>query len=415
MTGSGSHLGSWQTDQWFTSSWNFSEDVAADLRVSPKLEIHDVTLRDGEQQAGVVFSADDKVRIAEELAAAGVSRIEAGVPASSASDAEAVSRIAALGLSAEVYAFSRCMIDDVKRAVDCGVSSVIMEIPGSTHFIQNAYKWTVDEAVAKAVEATSFAHEQGLKISFFPVDATRSDPADYLQLVKRISTDGHMDSLALVDTFGVLAPHAVEEFVLKAKQFQVPLEVHFHQDYGMGVANSLIAASCGASVIHTTVGGLGERAGNTPLEETVMALLTLYGRDLGIRTERFTDLAKLVMTLAGVDQPSNRPITGSRLFEIESGLVAGFYENSRDVSPLEIFPFLSSLVGQPEPSIQLGKGSGMRNVVLVLERLGMHVPDHQLANLLHQVKSTSLELRRTLTESEFVDMVASLNVNSGDS
>jgi hypothetical protein len=111
----------WHTDRWFTSPWNHDPEVAAAYRFNDRLQIHDVTLRDGEQQAGVVFTADDKVRIAEALAEAGVHRIEAGLPAVSPEDRKAVEEIVKLGLPSEIYAFSRCTVDDVKMAVDCGV------------------------------------------------------------------------------------------------------------------------------------------------------------------------------------------------------------------------------------------------------------------------------------------------------
>jgi hypothetical protein len=123
----------WHTDRWFTSPWNHDPQVTEQLAFAPDLEIHDVTLRDGEQQAGVVFTADEKLRIAETLAAAGVHRIEAGLPAVSPEDEKAVRSIVKANLPSKIYAFSRCVIDDVKRAADCGVDGVVMEIPSSRH------------------------------------------------------------------------------------------------------------------------------------------------------------------------------------------------------------------------------------------------------------------------------------------
>src|SRR5881397_1346512 len=259
----------WHTDRWFTSPWNHDPEVADHLRFPERIEVHDVTLRDGEQQAGVEFTADDKVRIADALAEAGVHRIEAGLPAVSKQDEEAVRRIAARGLPSTIYAFSRCMVDDVKRAVDCDVAGVVMEIPSSRHLIELGYRWSVERAQELSIEATRFAHAHGLLVSFFPIDATRTGAQEYLDLVGTVAREGHIDALGLVDTFGVLTPHAVERFVKQSREaLGVPLETHFHMDYGLGVANSLIAAGAGASVIQTTVGGIGERAGNTPLEET---------------------------------------------------------------------------------------------------------------------------------------------------
>jgi isopropylmalate/homocitrate/citramalate synthase len=264
----------------------------------------------------------------------------------------------------------------------------------------------VERAVALSVEATRFAHDHGLQVSFFPIDATRAGTAEYLDLVGAVARDGHIDALGLVDTFGVLAPHAVERFVAASAQaFRVPLETHFHMDFGMGVANSLIAVAAGASVIQTTVGGIGERAGNTPLEETVLALLTLHGRDIGIRTDRLTPLSRLVMDLAGVDQPSNRPVTGHRLFSVESGIIATWVRNVREVDLTEAFPYVPALVGQTGPHLVLGKGSGVDSVAEGLRRLGRSASEEQVLEILQRVKSASLAKRGLLDDAEFEGIV----------
>lgn len=403
----------WRTDRWHTSPWNHDASVVASQTFPENLQIHDVTLRDGEQHAGVEFTADEKIRIAEELDGIGVHRIEAGLPAVSPEDEKAVRAIARRGLNAEIYAFSRCMVDDVDRAAQCGVRGVVMEIPSSRHLIELGYRWTVERATELSIEATAFAHQQGLKVTFFPIDATRASMHDYLTLVRSVADQGHIDCLVLVDTFGVLGPHAVEWFTTASREHMgVPLETHFHMDYGLGVANSIIAASAGASVIHTTVGGLGERAGNAPLEETVMALLTLYGIDTGIRTEGLTQLSRLVMSLAKVDQPSNRPVTGTGLFNVESGIIATWVRNVRDGHLTEAFPYLPGLVGQSSPSLVLGKGSGVDSVADVLERLGIKYSSEELVDVLSAVKAASLARKRLLTDEEFVVILNSVRIGA---
>jgi isopropylmalate/homocitrate/citramalate synthase len=396
----------WHTKEWFTSPWNHEAGAREQLQFPESIRIHDATLRDGEQQAGVVFTADDKIRIAEALAEAGVHRIEAGLPAVSPDDAKAVTAIAKRGLPSEIYAFSRCIVDDVKLAVDCGVAGVALEIPSSRHLIELGYRWSVERAIAASVEATSYAHEQGLKVSFFPIDATRASLEDYLDLVEAVARDGHLDALVLVDTFGTLAPHAVGRFVAESrKRFNVPLETHFHMDYGMGVANSLIAASAGASTIHVTVGGIGERAGNAPLEETVVALRTLYDLDIGMRLEKLTPLHRLVMELSGVSQPSNRPVTGSRLFNVESGIISTWIRNVRDVDLTEAFPYLPSLVGQSDVELVLGKGSGLDSVAEGLDKLGLEATPEEAQVILANVKAASLAKKQLIELPEFESIV----------
>jgi len=395
----------WHTDQWFTSPWNHAPEVAADYAFPEDLEFHDVTLRDGEQQAGVVFTADQKLQIAEALSEMGVQRIEAGLPAVSGEDEKAARMIAEAGLDARVFAFSRCMVDDVKLAIDCGVDGVIMEIPSSRHLIELGYRWTVDRAIGLSIEATTYAREHGLEVSFFPIDATRASLEDYLALCGTVAEQGHMDALVLVDTFGALAPQAVPTFVrTSAERFDVPLETHFHMDYGLGVANTLIAAQHGARTLQTTVAALGERAGNTPMEETVVALRTLYDVDCGLDLSRLTEVNRMVCDMAGVTQPPNRPVTGPRLFSVESGIIATWVRNVRDVDITEVVPYDPALVGQDPPRIVLGKGSGADNIAEHLAAIDREASPEQQLEILALVKSASLQKGDLLETEEFADL-----------
>src|SRR5580692_10185422 len=215
----------WKTDKWFVSPWNFNPAVNSEFKFAKNIKFHDVTLRDGEQQTGVIFTKDDKIRIAEGLAEAGVHRIE---------------------------------------------------VPSSEHIIKYAYKWSLEKAIDLSIESTKYAHEQGLEVVFFPIDFSRAEMNWVLDLIVKVATQGHMDALALVDTFGVLSPHAIQYLVRSVKaRIDKRLEAHFHMDFGMGVANTIMALAEGVEVVHSTVLGLGERAGNVPMEDTAMALLTL--------------------------------------------------------------------------------------------------------------------------------------------
>lgn len=399
----------WVTERWFSSPWNYLPDATGDLHLPASLKVHDVTLRDGEQQAGVEFTADEKLRIAELLNDAGIHRIEAGLPAVSPSDEEAVRRIVAEGFDSEIYVFSRCMVDDVKLAVDCGATGVVMEVPSSHHLIEKAYRWPVGKALDLSIEATSFAHENGLKVTFFPIDATRAGIVEYLDMMEAVANDGHVDAVALVDTFGVLSPHAVGYFVRQTRErLGVPMETHFHMDFGMGVANTILAVTEGVEVIQTTVTGLGERSGNTPTEETILALLTMYGLDTGIRTEHFTAISREVLAMAGVAQPGNRAIVGERLYDVESGIIATWVKNVGD-DVTETFPFRPELVGQSSPDIVLGKGSGADSVVVWLERNGLPIPEPDaVLEILSRVKATSLATKGLLDNEQFLECVRSV-------
>lgn len=399
----------WKTEKWSVSPWNFADDVRRELHFADKVTFHDITLRDGEQQTGVVLTKDDKVQIAERLAEAGVQRIEAGMPAVSPSDQAAITEIVKRNLGPQIFAFSRCMVEDVKRAVDCGVSGVVMEVPSSQSIIQHAYKWPVEKAIDLSIESTAYAHEQGLEVVFFPIDFTRAEIGWVLDLITRVATEGHMDGLALVDTFGVCTPHAIKYFVRQVKaRINKRLEAHFHMDFGLGVANTIMALAEGVEVIHSTVLGVGERAGNTPLEETAMALLTLYGVDTGLKYDRLYDLAHLVSRLTGQPIAGNRPVVGGSLFDIESGIIASWFQNCGAAYPTQLFPYHWDVVGQHAPKVVLGKGSGVDSIKAWLEQIGAVASEDVAMHILMAVKEFSLTHKRLLTEEEFRTIAAAM-------
>jgi len=392
----------WKTDKWFVSPWNFADPVREQFHFPKQIKFHDITLRDGEQQTGVIFTKDDKIRIAEGLAEAGVHRIEAGMPVVSPSDAAAIKEIVKRKLGPEIFAFSRCMVDDVKRAVDCGVSGVVMEVPSSTHIIQYAYKWQFEKAVELSIESTAYAHSQGLQVVFFPIDFSRAEINWVLDLINRVATEGHMDALALVDTFGVVSPHAMSYLVRETKKrISKPLEAHFHMDFGMGIANTVMAVAEGVEVIHSTVLGLGERAGNVPMEETALALRTMYGVDTGLRLDKLYSLAKLVEKLSGHKVASNRPVVGDQLFQVESGIIASWWMNCGENNPTELFPFHWDVVGQPAPKIVIGKGSGIDSIKMRLRQMGIQFTEEEAMQVVMAVKEFSLKHKRLLTDEEF--------------
>jgi isopropylmalate/homocitrate/citramalate synthase len=396
----------WKTDKWFVSPWNFDASVCEQLKFPGKVKFHDITLRDGEQQTGIIFSTDEKIRIAEALAEAGVQRIEAGMPAVSPSDSAAITEIVKRNLGPQIFAFSRCMVDDVKRAVDTGVTGIVMEIPSSTHIIENAYKWPLEKAIETSIESTAYAHSQGLEVVFFPIDFSRAEIKWVLDLITRVASEGHMDALALVDTFGVLSPHAVQYLVRETrKRINKRLEAHFHMDFGMGVANTLIAVAEGVEVIHSTVLGIGERAGNTPMEEAALALQMLYGVDTGLKHEKFYDLARLVEKFSGHRVPTNRPVVGEQLFQIESGIISSWWMNCGKDHPTELFPYHWDVVGQPAPRIVIGKGSGLDSIKAKLKELNIEVSAEDTGKVLANIKLRSAATKKLLTDEEVLEVV----------
>ena len=349
------------------------------FKFAKKIKFHDVTLRDGEQQTGVIFTKDDKIRIAEGLAEAGVHRIEAGMPVVSPSDAAAIKEIVKRNLGPQIFAFSRCMVDDVKRAVDCGVKGVVMEVPSSEHIIKYAYKWSLEKAIDLSIESTKYAHEQGLEVVFFPIDFSRAEMNWVLDLILRVANEGHMDALALVDTFGVLSPHSIQYLVRSVKaRINKRLEAHFHMDFGMGVANTIMALAEGVEVVHSTVLGLGERAGNVPDGRH------RDGAADSLRHRHRPQVRQVLRPLEtrGSSSPATpfRPtgrLSATRSSKIESGIIASWFENCGVENATELFPFRWDVVGQAPVSVVFGKGSGIDSVKWGLRKLGVQFNEEE--------------------------------------
>jgi isopropylmalate/homocitrate/citramalate synthase len=389
-------------DQHFVSFYDFDSDVLGDVKLPSNIEIHDVTLRDGEQQAGITFRRDDKIKIATLLSESGVDRIEAGMPSVSAEDAKVVKEISHLGLGSKIYAFARCMKQDVDNAIAADVDGIVMEIPSSDHLIKHAYGWDVEKAVKLSVEATSYAHEHGLRVTFFTIDATRAPFDTFWKIAGQVIKDGHMDSFALADTFGVLNPQATTFFIKKIKsKTDKPVEIHAHNDFGLAVANTISAVLGGASTIHVSLTGIGERSGNASLEESVMALKYLYGINTKINTRMLRSLAVLARERSGVKFPPQKPIVGDGIFSVESGILTSWWRRlEKSNMPLEMFPFLPEVVGHTNVEIINGKKSGIDTIYYKADKFGIKLDESEALTVLRKLKSISLARKGPISDEE---------------
>lgn len=397
----------WKTKDWFVSSWNYEEKVTQSFEFPKKIKFHDATLRDGEQQAGLVFSKDDKVRIAEKLAEVGIDRIEAGMPVVTKQDEDAIKEIVKRDLGPEIFVFSRCVTDDVKRAAECGVDGIVIEIPSSTHIIEKAYGWPAEKAIELPIEATRLAKELGLYTVFFPVDMTRAELDWFFRIIEKVSSEGHMDALGIVDTMGVLSPHAVDFLVREVKRrIKKPLEAHFHNDFNCASANTILALAAGVEVVHSSISGIGERAGMAAYEDVAMMLRTMYGIDPGLDLSKMYELSKMVQDILGIELPPNRPIIGDGLFDVESGIVTVWMNRLADTEDvLEIFPFHWDLVGHNKPQVVMGKHSGGSSIENWLKRLGMTASQEQIDKILSEVKAKAYQKRKLLDDKDFKEII----------
>lgn len=363
----------------FVSEYN--KKIFAATRMPERIRILDTTLRDGEQTPNVALSSDDKLKVAQALDELGVDIIEAGFPINSEGEADAVKRIAAGGLKAEICALCRASTADIDAALACDVDSVHIFLATSKVHLEKKLKITQEEARDKAVMAVQYAKDHGLIAEFSCEDGTRTE-LEFLNVVHKAIQEVGVDRIDIPDTVGVMTPPAMTQFVAEVKKsVKVPIAVHCHDDFGLSVANSLAGVLGGAEEVHCTVNGLGERAGNAALEEVVMGLQAFYNVRTNINTRKMAFVSRLVSQLTGIAVPPNKAIIGENAFSHESGIhVHGVLSESSTYEPMR-----PELVGK-ERTFVMGKHSGVHAVQNKLMEYGLELNHDQMKEVVARVK-----------------------------
>ena len=389
-------------NKWWVSPFNFAEEVTAEFDVPDKVEIHDATLRDGEQTPGVVFRKEDKIRIAQMLDEVGVERIEAGMPAVSDEDFQAIKEISQLGLKAKIFTFARALPVDIDKAIDCGADGVVIEIPIGYPKLKYQFGWTWEDVLRKSVDCINYAKEKKLHTLYFPYDTTRAREEDLTNLLTRLMSDAPPDAIGVVDTMGCALPEAIKYMVRKVKKLTgLPVEIHTHNDFGMGVATELAAVTAGASVVHSCINGLGERTGNAALEELMVGLHVLLGIETNYKFDKILSMCKLAEEISGVKPAANKPVIGAGNYTRESGIGIDLVMKT----PLAMFGTAPQFFGR-EGEVVLGKKSGKASITYTLEKLGIdNVSDEAVTEILMEVKAKGAEKRALLTLEEFKEIV----------
>lgn len=375
------------------------------LEPQPRVTVglYDTTLRDGEQTVGVVFTPEQKLEIAKALADAGIDRIEAGFPRVSEDDARAISLILEAGLQAEVWGFARAVRADVEALVELGVPAAVVESPISEGKLA-ALGVTREAMLERIRSAVSFAVQEGIRVAFFGVDSSRADLA-FVRAAYETAVEAGAAEVVVVDTLGIATPEAAAYLVTELVERlgrDVPVHWHGHDDFGLATAAAIAAVQAGATWVHGTVNGMGERAGNADLLEIALALEALYGIPTRLRLERARSLSRLVQELAGTPLPPWKPVTGENLFVRESGAVAAQFHN-----PPAIEPYASDLVGA-ERGIVLGKKSGLDSIRIKVAELALDVPEERFPALLEAVKRAGAAKRGLVSDDEFRRLVEEL-------
>jgi homocitrate synthase NifV len=366
--------------------------------------ISDTTLRDGEQTAGVVFTAKEKIAIARNLDAMGVQELECGIPAMGSEERKSIKALVDLGLSARLITWNRALLPDIEASISCGIKAVDISLSVSDIMIENKINKSREWVKEQLKVALGFAKEHGLYVCVGGEDASRADLCFLIELMQ-IARDGGAERFRFCDTLGILDPFSMFEKVrrLSAAVPELNLEVHTHNDLGLATANALAGVRGGASHISTTVNGLGERAGNAALEEVVMALKVACGIETGIDTRKLRAVSRLVGQASNREVPAWKAVVGERVFSHESGLhTDGVLKN-----PANYEGFTPEEVGLSR-HIVVGKHSGTNGIVESYRELGIAVSREEARKLIAKVRTTAQSLKGPLEPKDLLRLHESL-------
>ena len=393
--------GPYFSDEKWVSPLYWAGEVQAAISPPAKVLIHDVTLRDGEQAARVVFTTAEKILMARELDKLGVHSIEPGFP-TSAEDVEVLHELVRMGLRARIVPIARIKPQDVRACIDARPHGVVLEMGLNPFLLRDVFRTTPESLVAETAEYAQEAKRAGLYVEFMGWDVMRIPSLDYLErFFSNLAAKAPLDRVTIADTFGMGHPLATFNLVRDLRRWTgLPVGFHIHNDFGLATANSVMAVSAGADMVHTSVNGIGERAGNAATEEVAMALQLLMNIDCGIDLARIASVSAVVEHVSRMPLARNKPIVGAGLFEVESGIVVGLIEQMKQ-TPFGgelFFPFKPRIAGRGAHTVLAGRGAGSKSVRLFLAERGIEADDETVKRILERIKALALVFKDALPE-----------------
>jgi isopropylmalate/homocitrate/citramalate synthase len=371
------------------SPYNFANYRAPSL---DEYIVHDSTLREGEQTPGVIFSIEEKLRIARKLDEVGVPQIESGFPAASEKQRKCVDALVDLNLDAQLSAFARAKKEDIDVVADCGADGIVVSLSISPYHREYKFKGMTKEAyLTKLEEMISYAESYGLYVIYSAEDTTRENDLDFLKKAYKVAEDAGADRARVVDTLGCASPNGMAFLVKEiGNELNIPIEVHCHNDLGLSLANSLAAIEAGASTVSTSVNGLGERAGITMTEEIIPVLHILYGTSI-FEMNQLTSLADLVQEISGVKMPPHKPLTGENVTAHSSGI----HQHGVLVNPKTYEFYPPRMMGQKR-KVYIDELGGRHGIIYVAKELGLEISEETAKRVLERIKTAfSCEGRRS--------------------